>query len=308
MPVSTARPRIWITPATLPQLKAKAVATNDRWTPVLAAANVNPADWNSGIVNYSLAYLMTGNNDYAARAWSLMSQSMASGLAQISPDDYYQCRNYFIAAPIVYDWLHDWMSAAQRAQLQADLENCAAAVWPETNPARQAGWAVTNPLNNYYHGFMLTWLAGLSLFGDSPKAQGIIDLARGKWGAAVAPMLSGTGQGGYMIEGTAYGSASAMEVLQYTLAVQSATGEDLIAANPWFTDLVSTMISLTNPPMTEMAPFGDLASGPINDTHRRVMLMMAGHDPRCANWLASATPNRCTQRINAWCEWLWYPG
>lgn len=307
MMVRPDRPRIWITKDTLPALKAKAVPGNDRWQQVLNAANVAPADWNSGIPCYALAYLVTGKGDYAQRAWDLMAQSMQAGLGQVSTDSFYQCRNYFIAAPLVFDWLHDWMSAAQRDQLQADLEACTASVWPETNPSRKGQWAVDNPNNNYYHGFMLTWLAGLALFGDSFQAQFTIDLTRGKWDSMVVPMFKGVGSGGYMIEGTAYGSASTMEILQYTLAHQSATGEDLIASQPWFTDLVSTMLALTNPPMTELAPYGDLAAGPVGDTQRRVMLMLAGHDPRCKAWLDGCTPNRCTQRLNAWCEFLWYP-
>lgn len=306
MTIRNDHPRIWVTADTLPALKAKAVAANDRWVKVLQAANV-AADWNTGILTYSLAFLVTEKSDYAARAWSLMTDSMKAGVNQISPDSFYQCRNYFVAAPIVYDWLNPWLSAVQKSQLQADIEACADAVWPETSPSRSSGWAVSDSLNNYFYGFMLTWIAGISLYGDSTKAQGYIDNARAKYNSLVLSAMLGPMAGGVTPEGTGYGSVSVMELLQSTLAHQTATGEDLIGTNPWFSDVVSAMIHLTNPPMTEVAPFGDLAAGPVNDTHRRVMLMMAGHDSRCKGWLDGCTPNVCTQRINAYADYLWYP-
>jgi hypothetical protein len=59
--------------------------------------------------------------------------------------------------------------------------------------------------------------------------------------------------------------------------------------------------------MTEIAPFGDLGAGPINDNHRRAMLLMASRDSRAQVWLDNVTPNRCQQRVNAWLEFLFYP-
>jgi hypothetical protein len=304
--ISTVRPRIWVTPATLPALKAKAAAGGDRWNTLRQAADA-ASDWNSGIMVYSLTYLVTGNAVYAQRAWDLMAQSMQAGVGQVRPDSYYQARNYLPAASLVYDWLHDWMSQAQRQQLQADMEACVTDIWPETNPSRSTGWAIRDAENNYFYGFLLTWMAGLSLFGDSPLAQGFIDNARSKWTNLVLPVLAGPAAGGIFNEGQAYGVVSIMELLQSLMANLTATGEDLIATTPFFGEAVSALIHLTNPARTEIAPFGDLAAGPIADRHRIVMLMMAGHDPRCAGWLDTVALSRVSQRLNAAMEFLFYP-
>lgn len=331
--VSLLRPRLWLTPATLPLLQAKAVASNDRWSPVLQAA-MKPADWNTGILNYALAYQMTGDATYARAAWSLMQQSMGAGLHQVSSaslepfahpsipligfvdptgtnevsgDSGYQARNYFPAACVCLDWLHGWLTPAMRGQLIADIEVCADWIWPETNPSRTTGWAVASPGSNYYQSFMFTWLAGLALFGESPKAQGYLDNARRRWDTEVIPYLNGAARGGVWPEGLGYGTGSTGFLLWYLLAHQSATGEDLIAGTPWCKDAVTAMLHFTTPALTEKAPFGDLAAGPLNDYARRVMLSMSGHDGRCAAWLNKITPARNQQVLTRFEEFLWAP-
>jgi hypothetical protein len=200
------------------------------------------------------------------------------------------------------------MTLSQRLALANSIETCADWVWPETNPGRVGQWAVDNPGNNYFHGFMLTWMAGLTLSGESAKAQGYIDNARHRWDTVVAPYLQGPASGGLWAEGSNYGTESTGFILYNLIAHQTATGEDLISSNPWFTDAVSAMIQTTNPPMTEMAPFGDIGAGPVNDWHRRVMLEMASHDSRCKPWLDGTTPSKMMQRLNAFLDFMWYPG
>jgi hypothetical protein len=309
-------------------LQAKAVATNDRWTPVLAAAGL-PADWNVGIVNYALAYQMTANINYAQKAWDLMQESMGAGLAQVSSplpvefahpaigtptgtsevsgDSGYQARNYFPAACVCLDWLSPWLSSAQRSTLIADIETCADWIWPETTPSRKGAWGVDDPGSNYYQSFMFTWLAGLALFGESGKAQGYLDNARRRWDTEVAPYLNSLARGGVWPEGLGYGTGSTGFLLWYLLAHQSATGEDLIGATPWCTDAVTAMLQFTTPSLTEKAPIGDLAAGPLNDYARRVMLAMSGHDGRCAAWLNRISPARNLQVLTRWEEFLWAP-
>ncbi len=299
---------IWITPNTLASLKARAVPANDRWQTLLNAANINPADWNSGIMNYALVWLMTGDASYAQRAWSLMAQSMQSGLAQVTGDSGYQSRNYFPASAIVYDWCKPWLSPAQKQALRLDMEACADWVFPITNPSRTGAWGVDDPGNNYHAGFMTTWMTGLALLGDSPKAQGYIDEAKRRWSTMVTPYLKGAAAGGCWAEGVNYGSATSGFYLDSLLANLSSTSEDLIKSNPWFTDAVSAMLQLTNPTGTELAPLGDLGAGPLNDWHRRVLLQLSSHDARCQGWLDMTTPNRCSQKLNAFMEFLWYPG
>lgn len=320
------RPRIWVTQATLPALKARAAAGGDR-IDTLRAAAAQPADWDVGVQNYCLMYLLTGDGAYAAKAWGLMQQSMAAGVAQVAeplppagvvhpqgigevtPDSGYQCRNYFPAAAIVYDWLHDWLQPADRAALKEDLEVCADWVWPETNPARIHQWGVDADMsgNNYHLAFQFTWMAGLALSGESSKAQGYIDNARRRWDTEILPYLQGPAQGGLFPEGLGYGIESTKFILWNLLAHQTATGENLIDATPWCHDAVSAMLHMTNPTLTEMAPFGDLAAGPIANKDRIVMMLMSAYDPRCKAWLDSIALTRIQNRLYAWAEFLFYP-
>jgi len=308
MPVRTDRPRIFITPAILADLKAKAVPSNDRWQTLVDLVNRPGADWDVGLQNYCVAYAVTGNKLYSDKAWSLMSQSMADGIKQVTGDSGYPCRTYFPSASMVFDLCYPALTPQNRTDLRVDIETCARWVWPETNPLRVGQWAVDNPLNNYWWGFMYTWMAGLALYGDSTQAQSMIDLALTKWKTMAMPALSGVGAGGLLPEGTNYSVASASFMLQQLLAHQTATGEDIIATTPFVMDSVTAMLHLTTPSLTEMAPLGDLGAGPISDTHRRALLPLAGRDQRARFWLDQVVPNRCQQRSNSWCEFLWYPG
>jgi hypothetical protein len=194
--VRAGRPRIWLTPPVLTRLKAQAAADSPRWQTLKRACDKSgPPDWDIGVMDYALAYQVTGNPGYADKAITLMQLWVNGGLGTITGDSGYQVRVVLPAMAVGYDWCYDRLTPAQRAQFQTQMEQWADWVWPETNPARATAWAVDNPGNNYYHGFMMTWLVGLALAGDSPKAIGYIDLARQKWLTAVQPYLNTTGAG-----------------------------------------------------------------------------------------------------------------
>jgi hypothetical protein len=309
-------------------LKARAVPSNDRWNLLIDLVNRPGASWDVGLINYCMAYVITGNAGYVTKAWQLMLQSMAAGNRQVSNpghkptmgpptadnpsyhpptgvheidgDSGYQCRNYFPAACLLYDWCWTGLNAAQRDQLRADIEVCANWVWPDTNPARKGQWAVDNPLNNYWWGFMYTWLAGLAIAGDSGQAPAFYAAGQGRWSGLALPVLQGIGKGGMLPEGTNYSVASVSFMLMQLLAHESATGETL--TTPWHNDFVTAMLHLTVPTMNELQPLGDLGAGPISDTHRKALLLMARRDPRAQVWLDQVSPSRCQQRENAWFE------
>ena len=311
MTIRSDRPRLWLTPATLATLKARAAVPTSRWQTLKQWAD-KAADWNIGIVNYCLAYQVTGDAGYVAKAWSLMQQSMAAGLGQVTGDSGYQCRNYFVAASILLDWGYSALTPAQRTQLATDIAACADWVWPETNPSRKGAWAIDAPGNNYYHGFMLTWLAGLALFGDSPKAQGYIDNALAKWNTVVLPYLTGTAVGGCFLEGSNYGIGSLRSLLYYLLAHSTATDQNLMSGTPWTMDAIGQLISQTTPTLDQVYPSGDQAlnSGrQVTDYDRTCALIesLVGTTGRIRGWLDSLNPNVCQQPLNAFAEFLWYP-
>ncbi len=314
MIVRADHPRLFLLPGILTTLKTRAVKPTSRWDTLLSLVNRSGgASWDIGIENYALSYAVTGNSQYAANAYALMSESMANGLTQITPDRGYPCRSYFPAAALCYDWLYSWMSPAQRTALQADLEANADWVWEETNPSRKGAWAIDNPGSNYYHGFMLTLMAGLALSGDSPKAQGYIDNAMHRWNTAVVPYLATQARGGYLFEGTNYGVSSLRSMLWYLMAQSTATDSPLLTpvSQGWVGDACSQIINLTTPDLARLYPGGDQPQNsgrPINDYDRGCMLIAASlNRPAAKWWLDNVFPNPDQQRNNAWEEALWYP-
>src|SRR5437764_2334507 len=172
---------------------------------------------------------------------------MKAGLSQVTGDSGYQCRNYFPSACLLYDWCYPALTPDQRNKLRADIEMCADWVWPETNPPRKNDWAIDNPLNNYFAGFLTTWMAGLALFGDSAKAQGYIDNARAKFATRFMPQLdSGPWKGGVSPEGTSYGVDFVRLILLCLEAENTAVGGGQV----WLGDpFVTAVLHLTTPSM-----------------------------------------------------------
>jgi hypothetical protein len=309
--VRTDRPRIWLTPALLATVKGRAARGTQRWRDLQALCDRPGATWDVGLINYALCYQVTGDLAYAQKALTLMQESMQSGLGQITRDSYYDCRTFFPTSAVCLDWCHDAMTAAERAALIKDIETCAAAVWPETNPSRTGQWAVDDPANNYYHGFMTSWMAGLALSGESSQAASILALSQTKWDTKVLPCLAGQAAGGYFVEGTSYGVDSTRLMAFYLLANSTATDTDLYGQTPWVKDAVTALIHLTVPAMDALVPLGDQtksASGALRDPARTPMLIAASRgDVLAKAWLDNAVPNRMTERPNAWEEALFYP-
>lgn len=310
--VSTVRPRIWLTPAILATLKARAAKPTSRMSNLLALVNRPGPDWDIGIINYLLAFQVTGDPKHATNAYSLMQQSMAGKLLQITGDSGYEARNYFPAAALTYDWLHGWMSPAQRAALQSDLEACSDWVWPETDPIRALGWGIADPGSNYYEAFMDTWMAGLALSGDSPKAAGYINSCRTRWRDAVLPYLHNDAAGGYWQEGVNYGTSSLCSML-YNLWAHSTATDEILMVEPWLEEALRCRLHITTPDLARSYAWGDApqnSGDPLSDYDRRAMLILAAAGVQsgvCRKWLDATTPNISQQRANAWAEALFYP-
>jgi hypothetical protein len=315
--VRDGHPRIWLTPPVLTRLRAQAAANSPRWQALKSAVDRSATpDWDIGVIDYALAYQVTGNTWYADQAIALMQLWVNGGLGTITGDSGYQTRVVLPAMAVGYDWCYDRLTPAQRARFRTQMEQWADWVWPETNPARAHAWAVDAPGNNYYHGFMMTWLIGLALAGDSAKAGGYIDLARQKWLTAVEPYLNTTGAGGYLLEGTNYGTGSTRAIFWYLSAHASATGEDLVNAPgfTWARDAILSKLYQTTPERDRVYPGGDQArdsTAPLSDYDRGSMLVsLSSLDPTTVGyakwWLDNTRPNQDQWRFTQWEEFLWY--
>src|SRR5207237_6577720 len=145
-------------------------------------------------------------------------------------------------------WCYPALSAAQRAQLVADIDACAAWVYPRSNPSRVGAWAIDSVGNNYHAGFQFTWLAGLALMGDHPNAQGYLDEALRRWNSMVLPYLNTTAKGGVLFEGTSYSTDWLGMTLLQLLAHSTATDQDLLTpqlSTGWCGVAITATLQLT---------------------------------------------------------------
>lgn len=309
MLVRTDRPRLWLTPAILATLRARSAKPTARWLALRDCAD-RAADWDVGVIDYSLAYAVTGNAAYADRAISLTQNWINGGLASVTGDSGLKTRESLHATAACFDHCHSRLTPAQISQWVPVMESWSEWVWPETTVSRKGAWGVDNPGSNYYLAFLQTLTLGLSIFGDSPKAQSYIDLGLKKL-AAVQAYLVKDAAGGYWLEGSSYGAMSTRFLMFALNAVSTATDQDLLTpffTTGWGREMVAATIALTTPTLDKIFPSGDGAQGPINDMQRGNMLVAASRGvPGAKEWLDTITLSRVTQRAEAWLEFAFYP-
>lgn len=253
--VSTAHPRIFLTPNKLTALRSYQSQNTAEWQRFLARVNdrmnINFETWNSSSGptgnqwwsssrDLALAYQITGNTDYADRAIAWLMPTMDSTNDSLLPqgdNNGYNYRYLDLAAES-YDWLYSRMTIQQRQTAATYLMDQSDKIWSETNANRSANsWGLTAGGNNYFLGFMYTWMAALAVNGDgtdtgsnvrdgSNRAAYHVQLGLRKYRTIVQPYIDSFGQGGVFPESTSYDSITAL--CENLLAFNTATGNDLI--------------------------------------------------------------------------------
>ena len=313
-------PRIWLLPDTLARLKAAAAANDPNWKLLKSDCDeflTSDSLSDTSAQNYALAWQVAGDTRYADKAISIMQRLVDRGTDGITGDSYYYTRTVLPSMAVGWDWCYARLSAAQRTAFRAQMEAWADAVWPETNPARAGAWGVNKPGSNYFHGFMMTWMIGLALLGESAKAQGYVDLAKSKWNSIVVPYLAQYGAGGYLLEGTNYGPDILEFIFSYLTAHRTATGEDFLNVPPgnfWAREALLAKLYLATPDYTHKAPWGDQSSNshaPMAQADRASALIAMNYlDSTTAGMMRSYLDrivlSRSAWRFADWQELLWY--
>ena len=324
--VKPTHPRVWLDETRVTRLKGFATRNTRRWQQVKAVADAavaNPSADSDALPILGLAFQVTGNTSYCARAATLL-RALAVPANDLSGDHYYNYR--FDLRDIVagYDWCHSTMSAADRQVVARWLMDRADQVWPETNPVRAEGWAIDAPGNNYYYGFMMSWMAALASWGEDTGSHAVsgtnrpayhVQLALNKWRRVVRPMLDSWGRGGVFAESTNYDSMLSMaRLLDGHL---TATGQNL-GDEPGFDfvrDSILWRIHTTTPSKDFVYPLGDqprvsLAELSSYDRLRMLTARSLISDPvrraYAQHWLDTITPpNSQWSFVHAW-EFLDY--
>src|SRR3569833_541422 len=329
--ITTAHPRLWITPARLTRMKADAANNTARWISVLNAADnalstVNDTDTDD-IVPLALVYQVNGQTKYATAAINIMlANAVASN--DLTGDDEYSYRDVIPNMAAGLDWCYAAMSTAQRHQVATWLMDRADFVWPDTIASRVGAWAVADPADNYYVGFLTTWLAGIAAYGDDTKTGSVsgsnrplyhVILALQKYNNDVLPWASTWGNGGLYAESTNYDIMSVFRLAIILDGHMTATGQDLINAstpgsNFLHDSLVYDLYS-TVPTMDQYYPLGDQSrqSMPALVDYNRLRAVVAMADTSDTTtsayakyWLDNIAPNIASWSFPVAWEFLFY--
>lgn len=309
-------PRICLNQMRLTRLKDFASRNMLRWQKVKAVAEAAikqaPTTAQSQVVPaLGLAYQITGDVLYAQKAIELMLQVAIPTNTLVTDRGYYY-RTVIPEMSVGLDWCYDAMTSEQRKQIATWLMGRADAIWPDTNPTTNA-YAADRPSNNYFTGYLMTWIAALAVHGDEPRADNHLQLALTKYQNILRPFFDGWGKGGVFAEGTGYDSVSRIALILD--AYLTATGNDLVNDTDFLKDSLLWRIHATVPTRDLCYPLGDQARvsiAPLSDYDRmRAFIPMAAiNDAQIRAmgkyWLDTIKPNISNWNFQVAWEFLYY--
>lgn len=331
----TAQPRIWLTPAVLSVLQAKAAANDADWLAVKASADTlltytvpafqvsggpnnailydyQGGGWGSAWTILGLAYQVTGTVAYATKAKEVISVAIApfndSGiLTPISTDSGYPTRAAAAGLALAYDWCYDQLDATMKTGIFTTMH--AWYDWYKAHALTATGPAFSNYFGGHLFGF---GLYGVASAGDDPRGTEIRDYMRTLFGNTVgASFNTGIFQGGYPCEGATYGINHFVRLLNYMQAVKTGTGEDLITGSGYGQKILKSLFYNFKPNRWQYTDTADNSGDTtgIPDAGLFVMLpTLLGNttDAQWAQWfyqhLATAPTAGGTEAIN---KFLW---
>ena len=217
------------------------------------------SDWQSMLETLGLAYQVTGNTAYAVKGVELVdyiaSLGVAGMLAPAAIDAGFPSRSAIYGLALGYDWLHDRLSATERAAVAQAInlwfDWFAGAAFERSGPA----------YGNYFGGHLLGYgLAGLATAGDNPRGAEIAAHVRDLFESHVVPAFATGGfAGGYPIETYTYGAHHFQRLLGYMLAVRTATGDDLFARSDYAQKIARNLLYNLKPNNWQVSDEGDYA-------------------------------------------------
>jgi hypothetical protein len=260
------------------------------------------AGWFGAALPLALAYQMTGNKAYSNMLLQLAGEMIrannhpdptgvcaSQGITPRTPlevDDYYPTRYLGYTLAIIYDWCYAQLSATQKANLVALMNNY-------FDDLRANAYEVNGPSDsNYFGGHLICAAAmGYASYGDNPRAQEMIDYARMRFDGTPSTLVDPSDvpasyfdqlfnggfvpyadsnnfgptdllrtpfKSGFDFQGWAYGSGNYERIIDYVLMVRSATGENLaVVSGPWFSALLRAEKHALLPNHFEIDPTGE---------------------------------------------------
>jgi len=285
-----ARPaaRLFLTPAFLTRLKARAAANDSAWAALkskcdgYATGAMNPPSGDAypnfpnvgqgyqgeeyipPIMSLGLCYRVAEGTDAASaqaygaaggRLLDAMSTPVGSGGQAPSTDSGYGIRNYGVGMAVGFDWLYPALSDATRSGVITSLN-----AWIDWYDV--SGFIRDQPIGNYFAGyFFAKTAAALATEGDNAKATGYFDAVTTQWTSLVKPAYVSSMAGGGWPEGWEYGPLSVRNMVQALWAVKTAKGLDWILEAPQAHDQALYVSYFAWPSLEKMDDQGTVRSG-----------------------------------------------
>lgn len=222
--ISAGHPRIYLTPAGISQLKARATASNPRWVQLEDwALNPGSDPWES-MPGKALVSIMTGNPSYCRDAVSTALSLMEdSGHGSMTGG----------ALALIYDWCHEQASSEDRQKFIAFLNGWGDYVLAHSDDLNDSpGWGNYWPRYGYDFALM-----GLATYGDNPRAVEWLDEFRHRrYRDSDLPLLKRIEAGGGWPEGMLYDFIANWPRVKALEAWRTAAGENLFESTTWYRD------------------------------------------------------------------------
>jgi hypothetical protein len=216
-------------------------------------------EWQSMLEVLGIVYQVTGNIAYASKGIELVdyiaSLGVAGMLAPVAIDSGFPTRSATYGLAIAYDWLHDQLTAKERAAVTQTLS-----LWFDW--FKRAAFENNGPAyGNYFGGHVMGFgLAGFAIEADNPRGPEIVAYIRDLFQTHVAPAFATGGfAGGYPVEGSPYGVNHFQRLLYYMAAVETATGADIISRSGYPQKIARNLLYNLKPNNWQVSDEGDCA-------------------------------------------------
>ena len=270
-------PRIFLTSTVISNLQAKVAANDPDWLTLKARADVIVARTVAaydrtatpeGYIYYSyegipwleaaqvlgLAYRATGTTTYRDKLLELGAVIAAAGNAPIIVDVGFPSRTVATAAALIYDWCYDDLGGTLKANLITAINGWYTMFYNGSDGL----YIPLNGNNNYLGGHILgLGLCGIATYGDNATAASILSLVDTWWDGPVVTMFANEGQGGAILESYNYGPNHIARLLQYALALKTASGQDIYST--YSSALITNLFYNLKPNRWQSTDEGDMA-------------------------------------------------
>jgi len=250
-------------------------------------------DWQRYMLNYALAYQVTGNTSYAQEAiiylraltydagggyGSGVVGNGQGGASSITHDSGYGARSYGMSLPVGRDWLDGapGLTSSLIADINTRMDQWI--TWVFTSPD---AFSPHDPTDNYYAGFFsMVYTAAIGLSGDPGYKPSWLSRAENMWNNEVLPLINGLFDGGEWQEGWNYGQWAVREYLLYPVALTSGSNlNNHWKETNWHEDLVKSQLHILYPSLDYVSDNGSWSGDTKGDPRDATLRFLASFTP-----------------------------